>query len=115
MEEETSVQRIVKAKKEGVIDHLGATDSEKFHREGDVWTGSGVARREGPSMQGIAETWESHWGIINGGRSGIFATWSGTFKTPPPLLYKPIFRDNHEIKWIIIKARVEMQSMTFSL
>lgn len=36
MEEETSVQRIVKAKKEGVIDHLGVTDSEKFHREGDV-------------------------------------------------------------------------------
>lgn len=29
MEEETSVQRIVKAKKEGVIDHLGATDSGK--------------------------------------------------------------------------------------
>lgn len=37
MQEETSVQRIVKAKKkkekEGVIDHLGATESEKFHRK----------------------------------------------------------------------------------
>lgn len=34
MQEETSVQRIVKEKKkEGVIDHLGATESEKFHRK----------------------------------------------------------------------------------
>lgn len=56
MQEETSVQRTVKAKKEGVIDHLGATESEKFHREGDVCTGSVVARQEGPYMQGIAET-----------------------------------------------------------
>ena len=36
MQEGTRVQRIIKAKKEAVTDHLGATKSETFHREGDV-------------------------------------------------------------------------------